>query len=394
MTQHSTVRQRSDWPVWLLAPTLIFLFGRATSTALLAWIGADAVPHPGGIVPQIPAPITVANLLQSWDAQWYLKIVTEGYPTEMPLIDGDVTQNQWAFYPLYPLLVKALTLLGVPFLGASLLVSLSCGCAAVVLLFRMMAPTTGTFTAILTVTAFSFSMPSLVLGMPYGESLAVLLLILALWALARDRPGSFVILSLALAFTRPITPALAAVAGVLWIMKWRRRKRVPFPIALRFKWATASFASAAFFVLWPLTPGIVTGKWNAYALTQQAWNSSDGDWNSWILSLVRLEPAAPYVLVLLVLMFFIARQAKTWPMPVRLWTVLYPLFILGASRVTPSIFRYLLLTVAPAWPLPSYSNRATPGMQIALVSAVVTLGICTQILWISGAWLGPGNIFP
>jgi uncharacterized membrane protein len=41
--------------------------------------------------------------VSGWDAQWYWYIAVYGYPTTLPLgADGHVTQNSWAFLPVYP----------------------------------------------------------------------------------------------------------------------------------------------------------------------------------------------------------------------------------------------------------------------------------------------------
>lgn len=50
--------------------------------------------------------ITLMNALSQWDGQWYLKVASEGYHWNGPDIQANV-----AFFPLYPLLAKALSLL-------------------------------------------------------------------------------------------------------------------------------------------------------------------------------------------------------------------------------------------------------------------------------------------
>ena len=41
--------------------------------------------------------------LQSWDVQWYRRVAFEGYPLELPIdANGDVKQNTWAFFPVFP----------------------------------------------------------------------------------------------------------------------------------------------------------------------------------------------------------------------------------------------------------------------------------------------------
>lgn len=73
-------------PSFLAAIAAIFALSRA---------GFAAVAYFGGW--QIP------NALCQWDCGWYLTIVEHGYMLEPPLNNP---QTNWAFFPLYPLLVR------------------------------------------------------------------------------------------------------------------------------------------------------------------------------------------------------------------------------------------------------------------------------------------------
>lgn len=379
--------------MWLLAPILIFLVARVVSTVMVMWLGTWDISASGASRLNAPSGWSFQSLMV-WDAHWYHRIVTEGYPSELPLAsDGDVRQNQWAFYPLFPALTKVLTLLGIPFLAAASSVSLACGAAAMVVLFRLLAPTAGTFTALLSVTGFSFSVASLTLGAPYSESTSTLLVLLGLWAVVRDRPGVFVVVALALALARPVTPALAAVAGVVWLVRWWRRDRTPFPVRARVQWGSAAVASACAFLLWPAIAGVVTGQPDAYALTQQAWNHEPG-WGTWVTAVFTGRSQGLLTVGVLAWAALLAWHARTWPLAVRLWTVLYPLFILGASRTTPSIVRYLLLAITPAWPFPQLSRDRSRPTQALMLTGVVLFGLGTQAWWIIWAWCSPGDAYP
>jgi 4-amino-4-deoxy-L-arabinose transferase-like glycosyltransferase len=48
------------------------------------------------------------DVLNSWDGQWYLRIVTMGYPRHVqPHVTFDVLDARAAFFPLYPMVVRA-----------------------------------------------------------------------------------------------------------------------------------------------------------------------------------------------------------------------------------------------------------------------------------------------
>ena len=73
------------------------------------------------------------DMLGLWDATWYEKIATEGYPSAVPLGSaGDPQQSALAFYPVAPLLARLLMTTGLSFPAAGALVSLVTGAAAAV----------------------------------------------------------------------------------------------------------------------------------------------------------------------------------------------------------------------------------------------------------------------
>ncbi|MCE0447974.1 hypothetical protein LT493_41700 [Streptomyces tricolor] len=52
----------------------------------------------------------VRNLAHSWDSRWYLHIATHGYGHLIWVSPQGAVQTDWAFFPLYPALIRALTL--------------------------------------------------------------------------------------------------------------------------------------------------------------------------------------------------------------------------------------------------------------------------------------------
>ncbi len=90
---------------------------------------SDAAPAPAGFL------TTVTN----WDGQWYWQIATSGYPNDLPRDpSGDVVQNVFAFYPLFPMMSRALmAVTGAGFPVASTLLSFSVRGVSTLLLFRL-----------------------------------------------------------------------------------------------------------------------------------------------------------------------------------------------------------------------------------------------------------------
>ncbi|MEU6241526.1 hypothetical protein [Streptomyces sp. NPDC047024] len=51
----------------------------------------------------------VRDLAHAWDARWYLHIAEHGYGTLIWITPTGGVQSDWAFFPLYPALIRALT---------------------------------------------------------------------------------------------------------------------------------------------------------------------------------------------------------------------------------------------------------------------------------------------
>src|SRR5207302_5233482 len=59
---------------------------------------------------RIQGTITKAALLTDltkWDGDWYLSIARDGYPHHLPEVAGKATASNIAFFPLYPLTIRA-----------------------------------------------------------------------------------------------------------------------------------------------------------------------------------------------------------------------------------------------------------------------------------------------
>ncbi len=120
----------------------------------------------------------LASPLAHWDAVWYLGIAESGYPSaDSPRV---------AFFPLYPLLTRALGEVGGGSAGALLLagyaVSLGALLGALVLLYRLTCLELGRRLAAPTLLLLCAFPASLFLGAPYSESLFLLASIGAFYA--------------------------------------------------------------------------------------------------------------------------------------------------------------------------------------------------------------------
>jgi hypothetical protein len=180
----------------------------------------------------------LASPLARWDAVWYLGIAESGYPSaDSPRI---------AFFPLYPLLIRAVAELGGGSEGALLLaayaVSLAALLGALVLLYRLAALELGRRLAAPTLLLLCVFPASLFFGAPYPESLFLLTSVGAFYAARTGRwawaagaaaaasgtrsAGVLLLLPLAVIYMygpREGTPAVRSTPGGEWLATLRPR---------------------------------------------------------------------------------------------------------------------------------------------------------------------------
>ena len=373
-------------PRWYVVPLGIFAVSRVICGVLLTLVGrAQTGSGYGGLAP-------------NWDGQWYRYIVEHGYPPQLPTVHGVVQENQWALYPLYPTLVRIVMWPGLSYAVAASCVSIAFGAAAMTLLYRMLAPNIGGFGSAMTVLALCVAPAAVVWQAAYTESLALFLILAALWALRSRRYGTLLVVALALALTRPVVLPLALVAGLHWIMRWRRRAVEPFPPREAMRSACVIVAMGASFLLWPIVAALVTHRPDAYFATQSAWYERNTGWPTWLKVFVGGSDLALMLLVAAVcaalLAIVVRAPARLWGFELRTWAWAYPLYILCSTRPTTSITRYALLAIVPWWPFPEIGQQVTARCdRLALVALVTVLGIASRLVWLRWFWvIGPANV--
>ena len=158
----------------------------------------------------------VLTSLTSWDGWWYLGIARNGYHAAP--ISGQY--HDYAFFPLYPALVRALSLATPAFDGLiAVLLSNVLFLAALWLLYRLTAEVLDEERALwacIVLAVFPFSW---VFSMAYGESLFLALSLGSLLAAERGRAGWAAILASLAGLTR--LPGVLLVVPLALIL-WRR----------------------------------------------------------------------------------------------------------------------------------------------------------------------------
>ena len=371
---------------WWLAPLAIFVATRLVDALVIAHAAHAQVAIDGSLGIHAeelkPAHPGYWAALSNWDGQWYETIARHGYPRSLPA-SGPVPQTAWAFYPLYPALVR-LVMIVTPlgFASAASLVSMTFAALAMVLIFRLVLVRGGRFAAAMTVLALCVFPSAPILQAAYTEGLALFGIALLVRSLTRrEYAGAWVALLL-LALTRPIVAAAAPVIVLHGLVHWRRSSR-------RQRWTIGclAVAAAALVLLWPVVAAIVTGRRDAYFATQRAWNnelSLQRSYLGWLFGGADQHTTITAALVLLVLLVALVVPAgRAWPLELRLWAGIYALYLALTLRPTSSIERYMLLAGVPWLPVTALAPAGTSRWVRVLAFVTVALvGIRLQVGWV------------
>lgn len=332
----------------------------------------------------------------NWDGQWYHEIADLGYPNPLPVDDaGQVVQNPWAFYPVFPLLTRAvMAVTGLDFYVAGSSLSLVVGAVAVLAMFRLVDQAVGRWSAIVTTVLVSSYVAAPVLQTSYTESYALLAVVLVLSALRSRRYAATLAALVLLALTRNIVLAMAPAMIAHFAIRWVRRNDEPFPWLHRVWVAVLTVASAGLTFLWPTIAGLVTGDDTAYAKTMKAWRveASEIKLHTWIDYLyydygyrgwaVAAALAAAYA------WFMLSRHSHRWGPELWGWAGAYPAYQVLVTGIGPSRIRYFLLAFPVAILIGWVLNRPRwRRWRVPLLVALGVGGVALQGWWIWNYWV-------
>ncbi|MBI4939413.1 MAG: hypothetical protein HY830_01545 [Actinobacteria bacterium] len=374
---------------WLTLPPWAQVLLVFVATRLFAFVVVDRVARfqPESIWnPADPGYLGVVSL---WDGDWYRRIAEGGYPATLPRNDaGQVLQNQWAFYPLFPALARGvMEITGASWAVAATAVALLAGAAAVVVLRSLMAPLVGDRLALWTVVLFCCYPAAPVLQFAYTESVGVLLLVSVLWCLQRHRYLLAVPVVLLVGVARPIGVSLAVVVGlhVLRVL-WRHRVEPVAPSRVAAMFATTAAACAAALV-WPVVAWLGTGERAAYTDTMSAWRVGHEMhvFTPWITisRYVLGYWVGPLVLALCVVAlatWVLAGSSRFIGFDLRVWCLAYVGYLLAVLDPFTSLARYLLLL----FPLGALLASASPSG--AYRRALALAFLAGQVVWVAWLW--------
>ncbi|WP_354184741.1 hypothetical protein [Arthrobacter sp. UYCu712] len=379
----------SRWPWWVQVGGL-YLAARLVS----AWIFMAAALHQG-VNPWFPAKPDYWSFVNIWDARWYGEALQNGYPDVLPTdAAGNVQENAWAFYALFPMLGRVLAgATGMQPALALTLIAMVCGLGTALVAYSLFRHRATHTTALWGTVFFSTFPVSPVLQVPYAESLNLLLLAAALLLVVQRRYLSAMPVVVLMCLSRPTGVPFAAMAGLLFLYRlwhWRaagspRGAAAPAGSGL---WSLAGLTvvSGIGALLWPAIAWAVTGDIQAYTKTETVWRGHDlVPFKPWFdTGILLFGPVlgvlAPFVFVALFVLFMMSRPVAALGTELRLWCSCYMGYLLIFLHPQTSTFRMLL----PLFPLAL--SAALLSRSRAYRGTVVVMFLLLQIVWIVWLW--------
>jgi hypothetical protein len=336
---------------WAASRLLVLLAAGATETI---------IPRNPRLIPGTGGPIV--SSLTTWDGWWYLGIARNGYHAAP--ISGQY--HDYAFFPLYPALVRVLSLATPAFDGLiAVLLSNVLFLVALWLLYRLTAEVLDEERALWACVPLALFPFSWVFSMAYGESLFLALSLASLLASERGRAGWASALASLAGLTRlPGVLLIVPLALILW-----RRVRDRRALA----WLALVPIGAALFALYV---GQLTGNLGAYEAAQSAWGRSGAGAaaaGGESLGADMTPLLASFLVTLLVYVFLLVYLR---PDRIPLAYALIPVLTLAsvmASGDLESVGRYGMVAFPFVWILagrrPNWFRTAWPAMSSVLLLA-------------------------
>ena len=381
--------------------TILGVYVVSRLVALVAmWIAATWFQNPAGVGHLDP---TVGDVIGLWDSTWYETIATQGYPVPLPAdpASGKLTYSAWAFYPLFPFMVKGLMAIGIPFTVGAVGLNLVLGGLGAVLIWALFRhglhadPRPGRERlALVAACLWCFYPATGVMLKAYTEPLAVVLVAASLLCLMRRQYAVVAVLAVPLGFTRGVAPAMGCAALIHLVVRIREDRAAGVtPLrGLRSSAAVMLVVTGLSGLAWPVLVGVVSGIPMAFFEVQAAWGQKPASgpfvlWLEWAWDARGFAGVA--VLVALCgsyIALILGRHGRWIPVEVRVWAVAYPLYLFAVVRPITSMWRFLLLDFPIAALLASVAMRTSTGEFIVThwrrrVAVLLVLVVAGLVWW-------------
>ncbi|MFV0133998.1 hypothetical protein ACLGIH_12280 [Streptomyces sp. HMX87] len=316
-------------------------------------------------------------LATQWDADWYMAIADHGYTDELGTTHNT---NNLAFFPLFPVLVKAIAVV-TPGIRATTALGLAVVASLIAAwgIFAVGDRLYGRRAGVLLTTLWAAFPVGLVQWMGYTESLFTALTAWSLYAVLTGRwlwAAGFAALA---GLTRPTGIAVAAAVSVAALLALRHRPVRP-RAALAAVLAPLGWCA---YVGWV---GLRLGRWDGYFAVQRLWYN-DVDFGVKTLRQFRqllVYDPTPHLFLVVVTLTLIGAVVlfglSVWdrqPLPLLVFTGVMLAIVLGSGGVYFPRARFLLPAFPLLLPLALHLSRASRRYRaLALATAVLGSAYC------------------
>jgi len=277
MTEARISKEKALWfngfifagAMWLLSRLLIV-------AAMLLFVPLLPAP-PGGIKPTVSR-----EVFSWWDSLLYKQIATSGYEYA-----NDGKGHNVAFFPVFPLAIRGIMTLGLPFEVAGILINNLAFLGALIVLYYWVEERHGRSAARWATAVLAWCPLSLFGTVIYSEGLYLLFSTAALRAFDRQKYTWVAVWGAIATAARPT--GMALIPAFL-IAAWRERRGAmgdkPPPRASAY---IASLAAATGLLLFSLYCAIHFGDFLAFVQAQRGWRPSLGFyWQGWLKMLMQI----------------------------------------------------------------------------------------------------------
>ena len=316
------------------------------------------------------------NLL-IWDGGWFLKVAA-GYPHGYTYGQtGELEGNELAFFPLYPMLIRGLSALGLEPGSAALTVSWLASIAAAVALHLLGTSLYGRRAGWALVAVCCSAPMSVVLSMAYSESLFLALVAGMLVAAHRKVWWAAGLLGLGCALTRPTGAAAAVALAVAAVVAVRRDPGPRWqPIAA----AAVALAGVPAYLGWV---GWRVGDPEAWFKIQTAGWGTSFDYGRSTIGFLKdtltvgdgwVPMSVALILLVAVAAAGVALAGRPW-LPLTVYGLVAMVLVYGQAGFYHSKPRLLLPVLLTLLPAVAAAARARPRVAVLSIAAWAAFGL-------------------
>ncbi|MGV9314237.1 hypothetical protein ACWDR0_18950 [Streptomyces sp. NPDC003691] len=352
---------------------------RRAVAPVLAVGALNALVHLLVLTAMLPSGWSLRDRLLSWDAALYTDIATEGYPPGLSYgDDGEPTGNNLAFFPLYPLLIRAVAgLTGHDAGGVAIVLAHLALLGALFAVHALLTRLHGPRAALAGIVLLAGAQPMAVTFlMGYSESLFLALAAAALLAAHREAWLTAGVFGLLAGLTRPAAFAVAVALAVAAVAAMRRADTTSArPLAA----ILLACAGTPAYLLWV---GWRSGQLNAWFVIQEAGWGTRWDNGAAFLSFLGYAwehgdgwvPVSTAVLLLVAVgATALAWRRGSWP-PLLVYGTVMLVLTLGQSNYYHSKLRLLVPALVFLLPFAVALGRARTRTAVAVLAAATLFG--------------------